>query len=99
MKKVNKVKHFSLILLLALGMGAAETTLAADSGATAEADKPEEWTPPPPPPDEFDWIQLTSGEWLKGELIGLFNDEVVMSFMVKKVSCYQLVLRKVWTAF
>ena len=27
------------------------------------------WKPPPPPPDEFDWIQLKSGEWLKGELI------------------------------
>ena len=24
-------------------------------------------------PDAFDWIQLTSGEWLKGELIGLFD--------------------------
>lgn len=28
----------------------------------------EAWKPPPPPPDQFDWIQLTSGEWLKGEL-------------------------------
>lgn len=29
-----------------------------------------------PPNDGYDWIQLTSGEWLKGELIGLFNEEV-----------------------
>ena len=29
-----------------------------------------------PPPDEFDWIQLTSGEWLKGELKDLYNDQV-----------------------
>lgn len=29
-----------------------------------------------PPNDGYDWIQLTSGEWLKGEFIGLFNDEV-----------------------
>ena len=29
-----------------------------------------------PPTDGYDWIQLTSGEWLKGEFIGLFNDEV-----------------------
>jgi putative salt-induced outer membrane protein YdiY len=76
MKKSNKVTHFSLILLLALGMGAAETMMAADTGATAEADKPEEWTPPPPPPDEFDWIQLTSGEWLKGEFRVLYDDSV-----------------------
>ena len=24
-------------------------------------------------PDAFDWVQLTSGEWLKGELIGLYD--------------------------
>ena len=30
--------------------------------------------PPPPPPDKFDWIQLKSGEWLKGELIALYED-------------------------
>ena len=29
-----------------------------------------------PPNDGYDWIQLTSGEWLKGELIGVFHDEV-----------------------
>lgn len=26
------------------------------------------WAPPRPPSDDFDWIQLTSGEWLKGHL-------------------------------
>ena len=29
-----------------------------------------------PPEDGFDWIRLTSGEWLRGEIIGLFNDEL-----------------------
>ena len=29
--------------------------------------------PPPPPPDTLDWIELTSGEWLKGELIALYD--------------------------
>lgn len=29
-----------------------------------------------PPSDNYDWIELTSGERLKGELIGLFNDYV-----------------------
>lgn len=27
-----------------------------------------EWEPPPPMPDKFDWVQLKSGEWLKGEI-------------------------------
>ena len=31
------------------------------------------WEPPPPLPDEFDWIQLTSGEWLKGEIKRLYE--------------------------
>lgn len=29
-----------------------------------------------PPDDGFDWIQLVSGEWLKGELIALIDDEL-----------------------
>jgi putative salt-induced outer membrane protein YdiY len=35
---------------------------------------PPPFQPPPPPKDMFDWIQLTSGEWLKGELISLYED-------------------------
>jgi putative salt-induced outer membrane protein YdiY len=34
------------------------------------------WLPAPPPPDDFDWIQLTSGEWLKGEFKGLYEKEL-----------------------
>ena len=34
------------------------------------------WEPPPPPPDQFDWIQLTSGEWLKGELKSLYEKKL-----------------------
>ena len=30
-----------------------------------------------PPPDEYDWVQLNSGEWLKGELQSLYDDELV----------------------
>ena len=29
-----------------------------------------------PPSDEFDWIQLTSGEWLKGELKALYSEQL-----------------------
>lgn len=34
------------------------------------------WTPPSAPPDKFDWIQLTSGEWLKGELNVFHNHKL-----------------------
>jgi len=34
------------------------------------------WQPPPPMPDEFDWVQTTSLEWLKGEVIAMYDDEL-----------------------
>lgn len=36
-----------------------------------------EWNPPPPPADEFDWIRLKSGEWLKGTVKSYVDNEVV----------------------
>jgi len=35
-----------------------------------------DWEPPPPMPDEFDWVQLVSGEWLKGEIRGMYQDSM-----------------------
>ena len=32
-----------------------------------------DWTPPA---DGFDWIQLVSDEWLKGEIIAMYNDKL-----------------------
>ena len=29
-----------------------------------------------PPADGFDWIELTSGEWLKGEIVALYDEEM-----------------------
>jgi hypothetical protein len=34
------------------------------------------WQPEPPMPDDFDWIQLTSGEWLKGEIIAMYDESL-----------------------
>ncbi len=33
----------------------------------------EGWLPPEPRPEKFDWIQLKSGEWLKGKLEVLYD--------------------------
>ena len=30
----------------------------------------------PPPDNEFDWIQLVSGEWLKGEIKAVYSNEI-----------------------
>jgi hypothetical protein len=34
------------------------------------------WVPSSALPEKFDWIQLTSGEWLKGDLKVLYNDKL-----------------------
>ena len=54
----------SVCLLLTLLVNAAS----ADQHATATEFKP--------PMDEYDWIQLTSDEWIKGELLSLFDEEL-----------------------
>jgi len=36
----------------------------------------DEWKKAVPPADKFDWIQTTSGEWLKGEIKGMFDDKL-----------------------
>jgi len=50
--------------------GESETATKSETGQN----KP--WEPPAPPSDEFDWIQLTSEEWLKGELKVLYENKL-----------------------
>jgi hypothetical protein len=45
--------------------------LTAVSGAASAEE--EGWEPQPPMPNGFDWIQMTSEEWLKGELIAMYD--------------------------
>lgn len=42
----------------------------------SETSQNEAWEAFVPPSDKFDWIQLTSGEWLKGELKVLYEEEL-----------------------
>ena len=49
---------------------------AAPITTTFAEENPQDWQPPPPMPDEFDWIQLTSGEWLKGEIFVMYEDSL-----------------------
>jgi len=46
------------------------------ASALAGAVQHTEWTPPPPMPDKYDWVQLTSGEWLKGEIKVMYQDSL-----------------------
>lgn len=46
------------------------------ASATAWPAASTEWAPPPPMPDKYDWVQLTSGEWLKGEIKVIYQDSL-----------------------
>lgn len=44
--------------------------------AHSDAARPAPWQPPAPINIKHDWIKLSSGEWLKGEIIALYNEEL-----------------------
>jgi putative salt-induced outer membrane protein YdiY len=46
------------------------------SASGIAAEETDGWKPPPPMPDEFDWVQMTSGEWLKGEIIAMYDEDL-----------------------
>ncbi len=59
--------------------GAAEQSgVEADGQAEIQEKAPAKaaWTPPEPAPADFDWIQLSSGEWLKGTLKTLYDSKL-----------------------
>ncbi len=49
-----------------------------------ESESTQAWEPPPPMPDDYDWVQLTSGEWLKGEFVGMYWES--LEFDSKKLN-------------
>jgi putative salt-induced outer membrane protein YdiY len=65
----------SMVLLAVLGLAG---ILAAADAAEAPEKGERPWQPVPPQgmPTDFDWIQLTSDEWLKGEIIVMYDDSL-----------------------
>ena len=53
-----------------------DSSVGSETGTKNERMENNPWQPPAPPPDEFDWIQLTSEEWLKGELKVLYEEKL-----------------------
>lgn len=50
-----------------------ETTVDAEVAAAADEASSKPWLPTA---KEFDWVQLTSGEWLKGEIKSMYNESL-----------------------
>lgn len=63
----RKLESFLMLTLIALLVLVASPVLAEDGEKS--------WQPQPPMPDDFDWVQMTSGEWLKGEIIAMYEEE------------------------
>lgn len=62
--------------------GAAESTDPEEPPAEpekppAEPERPTTWTPPQPSATEFDWVQVDSGEWIKGDFERLRERKVL----------------------
>lgn len=57
------------------------------------ADNVTTWKKAVPPTDKFDWIQLTSGEWLKGEIKVLYNK--VLEFDSDKLDLLEIDLEDI----
>jgi putative salt-induced outer membrane protein YdiY len=60
--------------IIQLAQADEEETNAASKQETKEiTEENEGWLPPEPRPEKYDWIQLKSGEWLKGKLEVLYD--------------------------
>ena len=64
----RKLERFLMLILIAAFVLAASPVLAEDGEKS--------WQPSPPMPDTFDWIQLTSGEWLKGKITAMYDEKL-----------------------
>ncbi len=68
---------FCVILTCLLAIGLTIGLVRADEPPpAAEAGKKAEWQPEAPMPEKFDWIQLKSDEWLKGEIIVMYDGDL-----------------------
>ena len=77
---------FSVCLWLFCTHGAHAGDLTASPATDSTKDNPEQlsdWESFKPPATKFDWIQLKTDEWLKGEIKGLYNEK--LSFKSKKL--------------
>jgi hypothetical protein len=57
-------------------VAALSAALSLPAGMVLAQEEQQDWQAIPPMPEKFDWIQLTTDEWLKGELIAMYKDSL-----------------------
>ena len=72
---INKSRLHSLKFIL-ISIAICSVLLCVTDVQSSENKAGHAWEPPAPFLDKHDWIQLTSNEWLKGSLEGLYNDRL-----------------------
>ncbi len=72
------LQSVTFLSAVALRVGAITFTFTFTSATRAQIpdDGKAGWTPPIPEVDEWDWIQMDSGEWLKGEIRTMYNNQL-----------------------
>lgn len=70
------ISFFSIVSIDAYAAQKYATNLNIDPASQSETINSAAWELQTPLPDEFDWIQLTSGEWLKGEIKVLYEGKL-----------------------
>ncbi len=56
--------------------------------APVAAEERDEWQPDPPPqmPENWDWVQTTSDEWLKGEILDMYKEKLTFDSSPASIS-------------
>ena len=81
--RLPQAGRFLILVLLALALETIQAEPAHDAPTDAPPvakvvtdDQPAEkpWAPPPPQTNEADWVQLKSGEWLRGHVKSMYKD-------------------------
>ncbi len=77
MRRLTRPPAYLVVAQLLAACGTPSAWVAATAPAPQAPGKQQPWQAPAPGQDDFDWLKLTSGEWLKGELVSERADEIV----------------------
>ena len=72
MHPIRPIRTTAIVALVIIAAMAVPPSIAAEESGKS-------WQPPPPMPDDFDWVQTTSGEWLKGEIVAMYEDTLELT--------------------